>query len=1393
MNYNIYHFEKILVLFLIFSASTFSQQSSVPSNNIDASPIISADNALNHASTYYWLARYKNSDSGDFLKAKYWYQQALIIIESDSVKDNEKLRSIALKGLEETDIRYDNNYENIHNKYPLFDIITGNNSTYEYYEDGDEAAASRAIEEMLTLIRTSIPREDLQIMTIVISDPKNPPLEDELLFIINNYGHFYSRPSEEILAIVDIEQFNALNNFPNNKQSFTALNKLAAGWQQRYIMIIKLQENDIVEDVYYFGTWAYLYDSQNGTVIKSIYSDGFSEDKRYVNAQKMIMILIALLLAILLPLIFKYTYSFIFRTDRRPIYLYTSLYALITTLAIHYPILFIFKAWAPDPNTLSVMLMNRVWIFSLVFTLALFPPILVYLLGTRIPGIRDRLSDGESITSLAAGTLLGNLTSLALVYITRYSFAGLTYYYSLSIITIIITSLYLGFGISNKFHKGINRDLISIAVYIFAAVLLMLSILKNDHFYTLLSIIVGFVTPVFAISYNKILEYLEKRKEGEISGITYLNQLDKNNYKEILKYPVNYISPFVGKNMVQEVSTFFTELFPKDNSQQENSKNKLRVLLITGPSGCGKTRLANEIAKQVIDQYNIAYNIDPNISDAKNWILFGDCDEMTKEGSGVPFEPFSQAMHSVLGAGRFEPPLKRANKIKAGFEKLGMDEALGAAGLGVLNNILGSGSNTNEVTPATSNEMANIIEQTLLRLAINRPVVFIIDDTQWIDDQTFALFNDLLKNLVTITKTPNIHFIITARENSDKSEKSTNKLIDILKTYGPNKLIQLQTMDESHFIGKDRFEEFLTRGLYFDNYSARQITLFLEKYDVNSVTQVIQTVKQILNNNGIEFQKSQAIIKNDFQLFAMEPPSNAIDQVTQLLDTLEPDEKRIVECAAFIGTEFNATTLSEALNMGRLTTLINLRRLEKKGFINDILDQDDVFQFSSSMILNGLRFITSNVTKNEKSNISQIVREYHYRIASSIEKQFGITDNNMESVDKLEDYLLYKLAKRSMASGDRMVEKSVNYNIIAQNRALKNVHYFESISFGQNVLEILNKMNDSTLNHNLTESFFSTINSMTNTNTYPEKIKKFYKTVSQLLNEKSQKNKSINQLKLKCMYTDSIIHDFSNSYEQEKEPLKNEIKQLLSQTEEIESSPLLKIFGKLSVLRLDNSTDKLQSLDSLYDELEQVVNPENKWFQLRLQSEILEEMIKIELNNYSVEYSKDDHQSTILEEKIAEGIKIKEKINDQEGLCQMFIFKGDYMLKNNNNSIAEKSYQKALNIAKVVGSMDYASDSHTGLGKILSDKGKYDEALTKFTKAMVESKIDDNIPNQYASLIGVFSVAKELKDKNIVVEFSDETVAIFQKDKSKGVQYNQLISALKECSDFAPQITNLIP
>ena len=120
------------------------------------------------------------------------------------------------------------------------------------------------------------------------------------------------------------------------------------------------------------------------------------------------------------------------------IFFYTSMFSLLITLIIFYPITEFFNSWAPDPVTLAILPENKFWIYTFLVCLALFPPIIVYLLGTKIPGIRDRLSDGESIASLAAGTLQGNLLSMALLYSVRYSILELEYYYFISIITITI-------------------------------------------------------------------------------------------------------------------------------------------------------------------------------------------------------------------------------------------------------------------------------------------------------------------------------------------------------------------------------------------------------------------------------------------------------------------------------------------------------------------------------------------------------------------------------------------------------------------------------------------------------------------------------------------------------------------------------------------------------------------------------------------------------------------------------------------------------------------------------------------------------------------------------------------------------------------------------------------
>ena len=109
-----------------------------------------AKQALNHANTYHWLARYKNSDSRDFLESKRWFELAVFLAKDDSSKEANKIRDIATAGIKESNIRYENNFDNIMNDYPLFQVLNGLNNTYELHDDPDAIAASVALENAMT-------------------------------------------------------------------------------------------------------------------------------------------------------------------------------------------------------------------------------------------------------------------------------------------------------------------------------------------------------------------------------------------------------------------------------------------------------------------------------------------------------------------------------------------------------------------------------------------------------------------------------------------------------------------------------------------------------------------------------------------------------------------------------------------------------------------------------------------------------------------------------------------------------------------------------------------------------------------------------------------------------------------------------------------------------------------------------------------------------------------------------------------------------------------------------------------------------------------------------------------------------------------------------------------
>ena len=108
------------------------------------------------------------------------------------------------------------------------------------------------------------------------------------------------------------------------------------------------------------------------------------------------------------------------------------------------------------------------------------------------------------------------------------------------------------------------------------------------------------------------------------------------------------------------------------------------------------------------------------------------------------------------------------------------------------------------------------------------------------------------------------------------------------------------------------------------------------------------------------------------------------------------------------------------------------------------------------------------VTAKEIDEIPQLVREYHFRIADSIEKNM---ESKNISMHNMPDQTIYNLAKRSWASGDRMLTKAFTYNFEAQKRAYINDRFEESIHYSINIVEIINKIDYNNILKNVIRSF----------------------------------------------------------------------------------------------------------------------------------------------------------------------------------------------------------------------------------------------------------------------------------------------------------------------------------
>lgn len=1323
-----------------------------------------AEEALNHASTYHWLARYKHNDSRDLLTSKKYFERAKILLESiKKTPDIIRLLDKANAGFLDATVRYDNSLPNLSNKYPIYNILTGNSKAYEFYDDANEVACGKAIEDAIETIPYPM-KSDFQYNVIVLSDPVNTELEDELRVILNLQSHFYPRPVEEILDVISLDEYNKL--YEDEKSNLSILQKLASNWNKNKLLIAKIIENDQVDDISYMGIFLNEWDSHSiDYPLKSVYSDGFVEDRTDYRSRYLTIFCILLLLAFTLPVATKFTFLFKDEKERRPVYGWSGVYSYIITVIIIYAIVYLFRTLAPDPTSWATMNQSQIWILLFHIMIVLVPMIIIYLLSVITPKINERMNDGETIASILGGFVLGLCFVFSTIYLLQFPDISLFILFITMSLLCYGYSIWVGHHLSLFFIKNKKYGIIPLISFILILELLLYSLMSYNFD---LLYIANCSIIFFPFIFHGIRRYLKyKALQGRTNVIdTSEDKISMEYFLTQINEPKIFIDPLQEGDFISGKVKHFTESF------KSSVNNKLKIFLISGPQGSGKTRLAIRLAEETIKEFN-KNNLAGD--ESNDWILFGDCDELNQSGTGVPFEPFSQALHDILGAGRFEPPSKKANKIKEGINSTGLGNILDMAGLGVLNLILGAEDEA--VKSATTSEMVQIISQALVGLSKSRPVIFIMDDLHWIDPITNILFETLLTKLAQ-ELTPNIFFIFTSRIKKEVEDSTKPNPLKYLRKCNNDGIIDLKEILNEEFEYKERFEDILIKSLHFDRYSVQKYLQFIDSYEVRNILSFLQTIKTIIDQDGIEIINNRVKIIKNFDFTKLPPPTHIIDIIGQQLQTLSSSQLQIIKFASFIGHEFKASILTEALKLGRLKVLYDLQILEEKNIIVDIRSQDDVYEFVSNAMINVVRYM-SNDAENQKNEIPQIVREFHYRIAKSFQEKMKL---QKVSISTMKNQDLYNIAKRSWASGDRMISDAFEYNYEAILRAFRQFRYEEAILFGSNIFDIIEKFESVEKLQEIIRVYLIVAQSKIIIGLDAAGIDEVIEAAKLLVDKSGTLDKEFWYLVILNVEADAVIHDHSDFFEKQREEILTQINIVIQASGDKSNFELL--YAYLSQIRLDDNISPEKEFEKIKLLLQKVRNfniddkeqtetalsgfSHNPNIDYKfLESEILEEFIRMMFIKGT------NSKDIIVSLKECEEIKSSIEINDKEGLAFVYHSLGKCHLDLDDKDKADYYFNKTFDFGKKIGSIYYESEGLIGRGKIMLISEDYDGALNQF-RSVSKLNIWDDKEIQYEMYIGILKIANINNDIDLKNEYLSDFKNLIKHDENKGYLCEEL-------------------
>ncbi len=455
-------------------------------------------------------------------------------------------------------------------------------------------------------------------------------------------------------------------------------------------------------------------------------------------------------------------------------------------------------------------------------------------------------------------------------------------------------------------------------------------------------------------------------------------------------------TPFIGRDKELDAMNRMSRLFEGETGG---------IIWIEGDAGIGKSRLMSEFSKQVISYEAL--------------ILNGKC---TARHSEHAFSLFSDLLMQVFEVQHNSTPNQINELIDLKINSWSSELEETRPFLQLLLGVQPSGGLGEKITSMEPEQLRRqtfvAIHRLISVLAIRQPLVFILDDLQWID----SISADLLLYLSHLIVSRRILFVCAQRQNEISPFET---ILARTRSMHPEQYIHLSINPLTITECQQLLSEFLASSDLPETF----LSLIINQSGGNPYF-IEEFVRLLVEKDFLRLVRGKLVPSRTLHADALVVPASLESLIRARVDSLESSARQMLQIASIIGHRFNIILLGQVAEREDIHLLLS--QLHTRGMLTPTMEVD-YWEFSHPLIE---VIVYNSVLKAQR-------RILHQRTAIALEKQWrGSEDEHVED-------LAYHFRNAEI------YDRALHYLILAGERAAARHANDVAVSFFEQASELL--------------------------------------------------------------------------------------------------------------------------------------------------------------------------------------------------------------------------------------------------------------------------------------------------------------------------------------------------